>query len=293
MYDTIRLTAREYGLNGVIAIGGDDTLTQARDLQNAGILQIVAVPKTIDNDVIGTDRTFGFETAYHTGAQRIRNMRHDAESMRRVAFVELMGRKAGWITLYAGKAGAADITLLREFPIPEARLLEEINRIYHERDGEKQAQRHVVIAIAEGYVHEGFEPQDESKIDAFGHVKLRGAARHLSKIVEEKLNLDTQVEVVGYHVRNVEPVAADSIFASELGACAGLLVNHHQYGQMVALRNGMITSVPLSEVKGGRYVTEEYYDPVTMSMKDIPFNIDSGMFKTRGAITQALRQGCG
>jgi len=292
-YEAVRRTAAEYGLDGVIAIGGDDTLTQARDLQKNGILNLVGVPKTIDNDVVGTDRTFGFETAYHICAQRIRHMRHDAESMRRVAFVELMGRKAGWITLYAGKAGAADITLLREFPIPEERLLEEIDRIYRGKNGKSPAQRHVVIAVAEGYVHEGFEPQDESKIDTFGHVKLLGAARNLSKIVEEKLKLDTQVEVVGYHARNVEPVAADSIFASELGASAGLLVNHRNYGQMVALRNGVITSVPLSEVKGGRFVPEAYYDMETMSMRDVPFNIDSGIFEARGEILEALQEGEG
>lgn len=277
-HDQVRQTVAEYGLNGLIAIGGDDTLGQARELHEAKILNVVGVPKTIDNDIIGTDRTFGFETAYHACAERIRSMRHDAESMRRIAFVELMGRKAGWITLYAGKAGAADMTLLREFPIPEAELMERINDIYYDKQGNGHPQRHAVIAVAEGYEHEGTSSEDHSKVDSFGHVKLQGIARNLAKVVEDKLHLDTQVEVVGYHARNGEPVASDAIFASELGAIAGRLAAQEMYGRMVALQGGKFTTIPLSQVAGGRFVTGDFYDRATLGMKDIPFSIDNGAF---------------
>lgn len=277
-------TAKAYGLTGIIAIGGDDTLGQARQLHEAGVIQALGVPKTIDNDVVGTDRTFGFESACDRAANMIRDMRTDAESMSRVAVVEVMGRSAGWITLHGGEAGGADITLIPEFPIDEQTLMDRINEVYHEKGANGRPARSAVIAISEGYFGE-----DKNDKDAFGHGKMRGAAARLADMIKKQTGLGTQEQVIGYQARNGAPKAHDAVFASRLGAHAGLLACHGIYGRMVALRDGKITDVPLAEVDGGRFVTEDLYDKETMGMRLVPKNIRELIQRTRDNLDDASK----
>ncbi|TSC57304.1 MAG: 6-phosphofructokinase [Candidatus Peregrinibacteria bacterium Greene0416_19] len=263
-YETVRAASREYGLDGVIAVGGDDTLGQAARLYEKKILNIIGVPKTIDNDVGGTDMTFGFHSAVEEAAKFIDRMSTDAESMRRVAAVELMGRDAGHVTIQAAYAGGAHITLIPEYPIDVSRLLPRIQEIY-------AARRHVIIAIAEGYEH--LQPpvlDHQEEVDAFGNVRKEGAAKSLLRIIREKTGLPTQEQIAGYHVRNGPPLAHDGNFAAELGAAAGWLAHERMYGRMVALRDGSITAIPLSDVRGGRLVQEDEYDQETMMKRDLP-----------------------
>ena len=257
-YPTVKQVARDYGLDGVIAIGGDDTLGQAARLHEEDILRCIGVPKTIDNDVHGTDRTFGFDSAVQEAALFIERMSTDAESMRRVAAVELMGRGAGHITIQAAYAGGAHITLIPERPIPEELLMKRIREIFNARG-------HVIIAIAEGYGQ-----KDEGEKDSFGNVHMEGAAKTLLAAIKKKTKLPTQEQIAGYHVRNGPPLAHDGNFAAELGAAAGLLAHEELYGNMVALRDGKITAIPLSDVRGGRLVSEDEYDPDTMMKRDVP-----------------------
>jgi len=262
-HDEIRAVVAEYGLDGLIAIGGDDTLGQARALHRERVLNCIGVPKTIDNDVDGTDRTFGFETAVADVVEQLERMRVDAYTMERVAVVEIMGRKAGWIALYAGSVAGADITLIREFPVPEQALMARIKEVF-DRQG------HVVIAVAEGYEHEGVNTADTSRTDATGNVKEGGMAAYLGKRIRECTKLNTQEQVVGYDARNGKPTAMEANFCHELGAAAGVLAHHRKYGRMVALRGGKITSVPLEEAGGGRFVPSELYDRVNMRKRIIP-----------------------
>ncbi|MBI3336012.1 ATP-dependent 6-phosphofructokinase [Candidatus Peregrinibacteria bacterium] len=259
-YDQVRKTADGYGLDSVIAIGGDDTLGQAAELHKHAVLNMIGVPKTIDNDVTDTDKTFGFETAYNEAAHHIIRMRTDAKAMKRVAGVEIMGRDAGWITLYGGYFGGADITLIPEFPIPIERIAEQVRHIYSE-------QQYVVIAIAEGYI------KNAGEADAFGHPHKEDAARTLLQIIKKETGLPTEVQVSGYSVRNGPPLASDGIFAAELGAMAGLLAHQKKYGHMVSLRGNEVTAVPLENVHGGRRVTADHYDPSTMRKWTLPPNI--------------------
>jgi len=275
-YDQVRDAAEQYGLTGIIAIGGDDTLGQARELHEQGIIRANGVPKTIDNDVFGTDRTFGFETAYDRVANVVRDMRTDATSMSRVAVVEAMGRNAGWITLYGGEAGGADITLIPEFPINEKKLMERIEEVFAEKSENGNAANAVVIAISEGYFGE-----DQSEIDEFNHGRMRGAAARLACMIKAQTKLSTQEQVIGYHARNGAPVAHDAVFASQLGALAGMLSANNTYGRMTALREGKITDVDLSEVAGGRIVTKDLYDPETMRMRLEPQSIQNVIKNTR------------
>jgi 6-phosphofructokinase 1 len=284
-YEQVAETVRGYGLTGLIAIGGDDTLGQARELQEAGIIRAIGVPKTIDNDVEGTDKTFGFESAVHRAAEQIRDMRTDATSMSRVAVVEVMGRNAGWITLHAGEAGGADITLIPEVQIDERYLMERIRQVYGETGANGRPANCAVIAISEGYF--GEDPTAEK--DAFGHGKLAGAADKLAAMIKQATGLGTQTQVVNYYARNGAPVAHDAIFASRLGAYAGMLAAAGQYGNLVAYRDGQITHAPLSEVSGGRHVPLEMYDPETLSMCLVPKNVAGRIREMRDKIDEAVK----
>ncbi len=266
-YERVRATAAEYGIDGLITIGGDDTLGQAGRLSRDGIVQAIGVPKTIDNDVHGTDRTFGFETAVHEAREALLRMRVDARSMGRVAAVEIMGRDAGWITLDAGHTAGADITLIPEFPIAETELMARIDAIY-------KKQGHVVIAIAEGYEQpEGGAENANGEVDGFGHARKEDAAKRLLARVKKVTGYGTQVQVTGYSVRNGNPIASDALFASQLGAMAGHLAHEGDFGKMAALREGRIVAVPLDEATGGRHVTEDHYDPRKMGRHLLPPNV--------------------
>jgi 6-phosphofructokinase 1 len=287
-YAKVRATAAEYGIDGLITIGGDDTLGQAARLSREGIVKAIGVPKTIDNDVDGTERTFGFETAVHEANLAIRRMRVDARSMGRVAAVEIMGRDAGWITLDAGHTAGADITLIPEFPIDEAALMDRVREIY-ERQG------HVVIAVAEGYEQPELPTPvlvgavnlqaaaagvggtngtggNGAVVDAFGHKRKEDAGKRLLGRIAKATGYGTQLQITGYSVRNGDPLAQDALFSSQLGAAAGHLAHLGEYGKMVALRGGRIVSAPLEDATGGRHVTEEHYDVKTMRRHLLPPN---------------------
>ncbi|MDO8468405.1 MAG: 6-phosphofructokinase [Candidatus Peribacter sp.] len=283
-------TAGEYELDGAIAIGGDDTLGQASEINERRIISAEdffnGVPKTIDNDLMGTERTFGFETAVHQAMQQLVHLRADAETQRRVAAIEIMGRDAGWITLHAGYVGGADITLIPEFPIAEEALMQRIGEIYEQRK-QQTGGGYVMIAIAEGY--EGAE--DAARKDPFGHAKKGGSAKTLLKKVKERTGYETMEQVAGYDVRSRPPLSQDAIFAAELGATAGHLASQGTYGRMITLQNGRITHVPLSEAKSGRMVGIEHYDPETMRKRDLPPSIIAELFRCSAETERILAEG--
>lgn len=280
-------TAREYELDGVIAIGGDDTLGQAAEINDLKVITASdffnGVPKTIDNDLQGTERTFGFDTAVHQAMEQLVHLRADAETQRRVAAIEIMGRNAGWITLHAGYAGGADITLIPEFPIPEQTLVQRVKEIYEQRR-QQTGGGYVMIAIAEGYAG----AEDASLKDSFGNAKKGGSAKALLKNVKEKTGYETMEQIAGYDVRSRPPLAPDAIFSAELGATAGHLATNGTYGRMVTLRDGRITHVPLSEAKGGRLVRIEHYDPEIMRKRDLPPAIAAELLQNNAEIGRAL-----
>lgn len=282
-------TASEYELSGAIAIGGDDTLGQAAEINELRVISardfFNGVPKTIDNDLEGTDRTFGFETAVHQAVEQMKHLRADAETQRRVAAIEIMGRDAGWITLHAGYVGGADITLIPEFPIPEKTLMQRIADIYEKRKQETGG-GYVLIAISEAYAG----AEDKANIDPFGHAKKGGSAKALLDRVEEVTGLKPMPQISGYDIRSHPPLAQDAIFAAELGATAGYLASRGTYGRMVTLRNGRITHVPLAEATGGRKVGIEHYDPELMRKRDLPPNIVAELLATRATVDETLHQ---
>lgn len=227
---------RELGLDGIIAIGGDGTLKIAQRLCDMGV-PMVAVPKTIDNDLAATDYTFGFQTAVAVATDAVDRLHTTAESHDRVMILEVMGRNAGWIALYAGLAGGADIILLPEIPYdPRA-----IVGLIEER--QEEGRKFDIMVVAEGAMRLGGE---ETYLDKSTR-RLGGVAYQVAADIQNHIELEIRVTVLGHIQRGGSPIAYDRILASRYGAEAANLVARDQYGQMVALRGDHIVSVPIAQ----------------------------------------------
>lgn len=224
------------GLDGVIAIGGDGTLKIAQKLCDMGV-PIVAVPKTIDNDLASTDFTFGFMTAVAVATDAVDRLHTTAESHDRVMILEVMGRNCGWIALYSGMAGGADIILIPEVSYRP----EEIVRSISERQSE--GSKFDIIVVAEGAKREGGE---ESYLDKASR-RLGGIAYQVAADIAQHIDLEIRVTVLGHIQRGGSPVAFDRMLASRFGKAAADLAARGQAGRMVALRGEQIISVPIRE----------------------------------------------
>jgi 6-phosphofructokinase 1 len=246
----------ELGLYALIVIGGDDTLGVASKLFDAG-LNIIGVPKTIDNDLSGTDQTFGFDTAVSIATEAVDRLHSTAESHDRVMVVEVMGREAGWIATYAGIAGGADIILIPEEPF-------DINEICALLEKRRQRDCHFSIIV----VAEGAMPKDkdtfftkDDKVDDFGHVSLGGISEYVAKKIKEMMGWDTRTTILGHVQRGGTPTAYDRILATRYGVKAIDLVSEGNFGKMAALRCNRIDAVPLSEaVSKNKKVDKEIYE---------------------------------
>jgi 6-phosphofructokinase 1 len=231
----------DFGVDALVAIGGDDTLGVAKRLYDDFGVQVVGCPKTIDNDLSATDTTFGYDTAVSIATDAIDKLRTTARSHERVVVVEVMGRHAGWITWGAGLASAANVTLIPEVE-PD---LDEITRIFKERaaNGEKWG----LVAVSEGVTFsEDFVTQSAEK-DEFGHVRLGGVAEGLAGEIEERTGIETRHVVLGHLQRGGTPTANDRILSTRYGLRAAEAVKSGEWGKMVALRGNDIVSVDLSE----------------------------------------------
>lgn len=240
----------------LIAIGGDDTLGVANKLYQSG-LKVVGVPKTIDNDLSGTDYTFGFDTAVNRAAEAIHNLHTTAKSHHRVLIVEIMGRYAGWISLHAGIAGGAHIILIPEVAFD----IEEICNIIMRR--EKQGKEYTMIAISEGAMPKegtGFIAQADEK-DQFGHVRLGGIAERLAREIEKKTGKEARHVVLGHLQRSGTPTAFDRVLGTRLGLKAVDFVHEKKFGMMVSLQGTDIVQVELKDAVGELKIVPKYrYD---------------------------------
>jgi len=246
---------KEFGVDALVAIGGDDTLGVAKRLHEDFGVQVIGCPKTIDNDLSATDTTFGFDTAVSIATDAIDKLRTTAKSHERVVVVEIMGRHAGWITWGAGIASAANVTLIPEVE-PD---LDEIANIFKKRaeNGEKWG----LVAVSEGVtLSEDFATQNAEK-DEFGHVRLGGIAETLAKEIENRTGIETRHVVLGHLQRGGTPTAYDRILSTRYGLRAAEAVNNGEWGKMVALRGSDIVTVSLDEaVAETKTVSEELYN---------------------------------
>jgi 6-phosphofructokinase 1 len=233
---------KKLGLDALIAIGGDDTLSVAKVLSESG-LNIVGVPKTIDNDVSETDATIGFDTAVNTAMRLIERLRDMAESHERTIVVEIMGRHAGWIALHSGLAAGADLILIPEEPF---KIRDVVNFVKKKTASGKEP---LVIVVAEGALITDYEGpvMKDTSVDQFGHVRLGGIGEFLAKEIREKIGVETRAITPAHIIRGGPPTAFDRLMATRYGIAAVDLVKEGKFGLMVALRAGDIITVPLSK----------------------------------------------
>jgi ATP-dependent phosphofructokinase / diphosphate-dependent phosphofructokinase len=238
--ERIEGTLKTLGVDGLIAIGGEDTLGVATALSEHG-LAVVGVPKTIDNDLNATDYTFGFETAVQIAVDAIDRLHTTAESHHRVLIVEVMGRHAGWIALHSGLAGGANVILIPERPFDIDAVCGYI---------EKRFARHYapIVVVAEGATpKEGTMALQEGELDAFGHVRLGGIGQVLEREIQSRTGYESRQTVLGHVQRGGTPTAFDRVLATRFGLHAIDAANAGRWGTMTALRGTDIKLVELSE----------------------------------------------
>lgn len=235
---------RTLGVDALIAIGGEDTLGVATELAAHGV-NVVGVPKTIDNDLGATDYTFGFDTAVQIAVDAIDRLHTTAESHHRALIVEVMGRHAGWIALHAGLAGGANVVLIPERPFDVAEVAHLVERRFRSNYA-------CIVVVAEGAVPkgagtDGVEALVSAQTDAFGHARLGGVGQWLAEQIEQRTGKEARATVLGHVQRGGTPTAFDRVLATRFGLAAMDAVEAGQFGTMVALHGTAIDLVPLAQ----------------------------------------------
>ena len=252
-YESLRPTIERNGVDTVIVAGGDGSLKTALQLQEEG-MRVIGVPKTIDNDIAGTDVTFGFDTAVHVATEAIDRITTTAESHDRLMVVEVMGRTKGWIALYSGLAAGADAILVPELPYDLGDVADVV------RSRAARGRSFSIVVVAEGVAPPPGVALDERK-DAFGFTRVGGVAYAIAPVLEELTGFESRVTVLGYVQRGGTPTAFDRVLATRLGVAATDLAVEGASGVMVGLQGTKIVPVPLeeacAEVKG---IPLELYD---------------------------------
>jgi ATP-dependent phosphofructokinase / diphosphate-dependent phosphofructokinase len=252
--EIVKQTLARRGLDGLIAIGGEDTLGAANRLHADGV-NVIGVPKTIDNDLGATDQTFGFDTALQVATEAIDRLHTTAESHDRILVVEVMGRSAGWIALHSGIAGGADVILIPEIPFD----IEEVCRLVTRRH--QRGRYFSIVVVAEGALpKEGTLTVAAGEMDEFGHPRLGGIGQVLEREIEARTGYETRATVLGHIQRGGTPTAFDRVLATRLGLAAIDAAHEGRWGMMTALHATEIELVPLAEAVAEvrRVPIEEY-----------------------------------
>jgi len=251
--------SKKIGMDALVAIGGEDTLGVANKLSKNGF-KVVGVPKTIDNDLSGTDYTFGFDTAVNIAMEAIDRIHTTAESHHRVMIIEVMGRHAGWIAIHSGLAAGADMILIPEKEIQ----LKEVIKVINSRM--KRGRNFSIIVVAEGAKisdsdrKEGQWILQDEKLDAFGHVRLGGISNVLADIIEKKTKIESRATILGHVQRGGSPTAFDRVLGSRFGVYAVEMIHDGKFGRMAALKGAEIIDVSIEDaVKDTKTVDEQLF----------------------------------
>ena len=253
-------TAESEQFDAIVAVGGEDTLGVAARLHSEHDFPVIGVPKTIDNDLSGTDYTFGFDTAVFIATEAIDRLHTTAESHNRVMVVEVMGRHTGWIAVMSGIAGGADAILIPEQPVTVEAACKELRK-RHERGKDFS-----IVVVSEGYelTYESGEQRSvtqAAEADQFGHVRLGGVGEALARDIEELTGYETRVTVLGHVQRGGSPTPRDRILATRFGLKAADLVEERRFGRMAALHGDDVVDVSLEEAtRELKTVPREVYD---------------------------------
>jgi len=238
----IRDNIKKWDIDFIVAIGGEDTLTVANKMHEMGI-KTLGIPKTIDNDISGTEFTFGFDTAVSIATEAIDRLHTTAESHHRIMVVEVMGRHTGWIAVYSGLAGGADFILIPEVECDTQHLADVLKKRH------AAGKTFSIVVVAEGARCKQFEnlvTQDDS-VDEFGHIRLGGIGVKLKSEIQHLTGIDARVTVLGHVQRGGTPTAHDRVLASRFGVAAADAVHDQKSGSMVALQRQQIVTIPLKD----------------------------------------------
>ena len=254
--DIVKDVCRKLDIDSVIVVGGEGTLSCALELQNDDVVNVIGVPKTIDNDIGGTEMTFGFSTAVDIATEAIDRLHTTAESHDRIMIAEVMGRHVGHIAAWAGMAGGATLVLIPEEKFNIDSVAESLIRRHH-------AGRYAsIVVVAEGALpEEGTMELREPELDQYGHKKLGGISNVIAKEIESRTGFETRVTVLGHVQRGGSPNPFDRVLGTRLGIAAIDAAQNKEYGKMVALQNGSIVTIPLEEAVGSlKLVSPEFWD---------------------------------
>lgn len=250
-------TARKHGLDGLIVIGGEGTMRGGLAMWEDHGLPVIGVPKTIDNDLPGTDLTFGFSSALAVATEALDRLHTTAESHDRVMVCEVMGRTAGWLALYSGIAAGANVILMPELEMT----IEEAAKIITDR--RDSGRTFSIVVVGEGYELRSstgaFDHlQRTEHLDAYGYPRLGGVSHYIAEALEDLTGLETRVTILGHTQRGGSPMAMDRVLASRFGHLAADLAHNGSFGMLTALRGQDVVGVPLSDAAGpARVVTPD------------------------------------
>jgi len=255
--DALVARFQERGIDALVALGGDGSMNLAHRLMERGLPRVIGVPKTIDNDLKGTNVTFGFATAVETTTEALDRLHSTAQAHRRVMVVEVMGRHAGWIALYSGVAGGADVILMPEIPYQLERVCEKVEERYERR------RDFAIVVVSEGAKEQGAEALYKMGKDVFKeHAVLGGIGERLARQIEERTGREARSVVLGHLQRGGSPVSFDRMLAQRLGSAAVRYLADTNLSGMVSQQGGELTLIPLNEVAGGTRSVELSSDAV-------------------------------
>lgn len=257
-YDRIRSLMSRSGVDALMLIGGEGTQTVSGMLHRNGI-PVIGLPKTIDNDLEGTDATFGFDTAVGIATEAIDRLRTTGESHKRCMVLEVMGRNAGWIALHSGIAGGAHLMLIPERPETLEQVCSWVQHV-HDRG------RAPLVVVAEGFTLEGHDTVTQQGADAVGRERLGGVGEVLAPLIEQCTGIETRATVLGHVQRGGSPSAFDRVLATRTGIAAADAAENGQWGVVTALKGDRIVLTPLAEVSGRtKTVPDVRYDEVRVT----------------------------
>lgn len=267
---------KKEGVDVLVVLGGDGTLTSARDFSRLGI-NVIGVPKTIDNDLMATDETFGFNTAVNIVTEALGRLHTTAESHHRVIVVEVMGRNAGWIALYGGIAGSADIILIPEIPYTLDNIVQKI------RERDSRGKQFTIIVVSEGAKEKGGEVTINKIVeDSPDPIRLGGIANKLTYELEKIIGEEHEIRpvVLGHTQRGGETSPYDRILSARYGSHAAKLINEEKYGTMVCLRGGQINHVSLEFVIGSQKLVDPSSELISVA-RDLGISFGDSPVKRR------------
>ena len=241
--EAMRANYEKWNLDALVCLGGNGTNTTASKLSESGF-NVIGLPKTIDNDIVKTDVTFGFHTAVNVATDAIDRIHSTAESHGRIMIVEVMGHKAGWLGLYSGTAGGADVILLPEIPYN----INSVAKKIEER--QKAGYKHSIIVVAEGAKNPEESKMSKKEFKAARAEMTSSIAYRVSKELQETMSIESRVSVLGYLQRGGSPCPYDRLLSTRFGTAAAEFLAKEDFGKLVAIQNDKITGVPLKEIAG-------------------------------------------